>query len=204
MSSGIYRILNRNNGKFYVGSAVSLRQRWSVHKTALRAETHHNRHLQRSWNKHGPESFVFEVLERCQIDLLIGREQHWLDKLRPFGDIGYNICERADSPLGVIRSEETRKKLAVLNARPRKWTQKSRQKISDAHKGRNVTWGDKIGQALKGRKFTSETIEKMRKAQTGKKLSESTKCKISQAGKGRKVSAAAREKMRQAALRRYR
>ena len=62
-ASGIYAIVNKVNGKRYVGSAVNFKKRAIIHKYHLKKGTHHCEHLQRAWNKYGPESFAFVILE---------------------------------------------------------------------------------------------------------------------------------------------
>jgi group I intron endonuclease len=104
--SGIYQIKNKKNNKVYIGSAVSLGQRFSVHTHCLRNDKHHNRHLQNAWNKYGEDSFLFEVLEKVEDkEKLVEREQHWIDIREP----EYNLSPTAGSTLGVKYSEEARK-----------------------------------------------------------------------------------------------
>ena len=59
----IYQITNMVNGKYYIGSAESFERRMWQHKNDLKRGAHKNPHLQASWNKHGADAFVFEVLE---------------------------------------------------------------------------------------------------------------------------------------------
>jgi hypothetical protein len=44
--------------------------------------------------------------------LLLEREQYWLDKLKPFGKNGFNVCITAGSSLGLKMSDENRKILS--------------------------------------------------------------------------------------------
>lgn len=97
MSAGIYQIKNLINGKIYIGGATNLASRWKVHKSLLNNGKHSNIHLQRAWNK---ENFVFSVLEECDKHFLTEREQFYLDTLKPFGEIGYNILPLARRWLG--------------------------------------------------------------------------------------------------------
>lgn len=60
--SGIYKIVNTKNGKFYVGSSKNIIRRFGIHRSALRNKRHHSPYLQRSWNKHGEKTFKFEIL----------------------------------------------------------------------------------------------------------------------------------------------
>jgi group I intron endonuclease len=84
---GIYRIKNLVNGKIYYGSSKNIEKRWRTHKNNLNNRKHHNVHLQRSWNKYGENAFVFEVVEECEENLLLEKEQKYLD-LNPDFNIG--------------------------------------------------------------------------------------------------------------------
>lgn len=78
---GIYKITNIVNGKFYIGSSKEIIQRWVDHRYLLNSNNHHSKHLQSSWNKHGEQSFLFEIVEECEKEKLIEREQFYLDNL---------------------------------------------------------------------------------------------------------------------------
>lgn len=78
MDSGIYSILNKSNGKVYVGQAVKTNRRLSNHKSALRGNHHTNKHLQSSWNKYGEDAFEFNVLEYCSEKSLDCAEKWWI------------------------------------------------------------------------------------------------------------------------------
>ena len=88
MKCGVYKILNNQNNKFYIGSSKNLSKRWTQHKSDLKNKTHINIILQRSWNKYGEDSFSFEIVEECHQDILLNREQHYIDTLKPEFNIG--------------------------------------------------------------------------------------------------------------------
>lgn len=111
-TSGIYRITCTVTGKFYIGSAINLRRRHDNHFFHLQRNDHENPKLQNAWNKYGAESFTFEVLELVLPMSLTAREQHWFNKLKPFGNKGFNIMKVAGSSMGRVVSPETRKKIA--------------------------------------------------------------------------------------------
>lgn len=136
-TSGIYRIICVPTGKFYIGSSVQLRSRWSQHLYDFRNSIHKNPHLQSAWNKHGEQCFVFEVLELTLPDFQLEREQYWLDKLQPFGKKGFNINREANKP---TNSPETREKIrqAVLG---HTLCPESRAKISASKTGHTYTPG---------------------------------------------------------------
>lgn len=109
MSSGIYQIRNIVNGKCYIGSAVDLKKRWLGHLNDLCHRRHHSRHLQNAFDKYGEEIFVFEVLEEVEPENLLMHEQFYLDTQNS----EYNIAPTAGSPLGILRSVETRGKMSM-------------------------------------------------------------------------------------------
>ena len=96
---GIYRIQNTANGKCFVGAARDLPGRINSHRFQLRMKVHRNELLQQEWEDYGADAFVFEVLDTLTPndlpdydpteDLQV-LEDLWLQKLRPFGDHGYN------------------------------------------------------------------------------------------------------------------
>ena len=102
--AGIYYIRNLINGKFYLGRAVDINARWRQHRGALRKGTHDNKHLQRSFQKYGEDSFRLEI--RVRMDpveaLLINIEQQLLDRW-----VGqqqcYNINSNASTPDARVR-----------------------------------------------------------------------------------------------------
>lgn len=96
----------------YVGSAVNIKRRWIEHRSYLRGGYHHSRHLQRAWDIHGEDSFVFSVLESVEVKQLIEKEQHWIDTLSSYGKGGYNVSPKAASSLGIKRSDETRRRVS--------------------------------------------------------------------------------------------
>jgi group I intron endonuclease len=76
---GVYKIVNLNNKKTYVGSSKSVYGRWITHKRELAKGTHHNYKIQRDYNKWGLEYFRFSVLEECVESELLKVEQKHID-----------------------------------------------------------------------------------------------------------------------------
>src|SRR6266704_98047 len=99
MRSGVYKITNTVNGKFYIGSAKDIDYRWDCHKQYLRGNYHDNPKFQHAWNKYGENIFIFEVLEEVinpTKERLFEREDHYLQLLKPYErNVGYNICSKA-------------------------------------------------------------------------------------------------------------
>ena len=109
--SGIYRILNLADGKQYVGSSSNVEKRWNKHKLDLCNNKHHSQYLQNSWNKYGADSFVFELLWKCEPEECLYEEQIALNYIK----CEYNTLIVAGSSLGIKRSEETRAKIGAAN-----------------------------------------------------------------------------------------
>ncbi len=113
-NAGIYQIRALHSGEIYIGSSRNLEQREHDHFRFLRYGCHKNPKLQNSYNKYGPENFVFEVLLICDPENCLSHEQEHFDRLNP----EFNIIKIAGWPPSrkgkyVIHSEETKKNMAV-------------------------------------------------------------------------------------------
>lgn len=106
---GIYCIVNTYNNKKYIGSSKNIRKRLWEHRSELRHNKHANIYLQRAWNKYGEDKFDFYVIEACQENFLLEREQFYIDTQKP----EYNLNPIASKPPVTIESKkklsETRK-----------------------------------------------------------------------------------------------
>ena len=136
-----------------------------------------NRHLKFAIDKYGWDNLV-------KSQIVIAEENYCLDlerKLRPENDIGWNCVMGGGKPpvnvnkhwtkgmqawnKGISWSDDTKK---VISEKVSKlWENPEyRQHMSDAHKGQ-------VG-AMKGKKHSLESIEKMRLSKIGKKQSQET------------------------------
>lgn len=109
MKSGIYQIRNKVNGKVYVGQAQNIDVRWNSHRNELLRGVHKNKHLQSAFNKYGPDSFEWSVLERCAISDLNEREMFWIGEKDAYRK-GYNLTLGGDGARGFVPSAETLEK----------------------------------------------------------------------------------------------
>ena len=91
----VYEIRNLINNKIYIGSAKNFEKRVKQHRYMLNSTTHKNKYLQNAWDKHSCQNFKFTILEECTNEDKYKVEQKYLDNLKPFGDIGYNIAMSA-------------------------------------------------------------------------------------------------------------
>jgi group I intron endonuclease len=119
--SGIYRLTNLENGKFYVGSSVDLGCRFTTYYYFLYLSVRSKSSLIcRALLKYGYSKFKVEILEYCEKENLLVREQYYLDLLKP----EYNILKTAGSSIGFKHSEET-----LTKFRARKHTEETLEKF---------------------------------------------------------------------------
>lgn len=155
----IYKITNTVNDKKYVGATIGkINRRWNIHRSQLRNKKHGNRYLQRSWDKYGEQSFVFEVLEQCPETDVVVREQYYKDLL----SAEYNLAPITE-PFGKMN-------------KGRKLTPEHKEKIRMGNLGKKMPdwFGD----------FIRNTRSGANNPNFGKSPSEETKAKISAANRG--------------------
>lgn len=177
MTCGIYRIVNKINGKCYVGQSTNINRRWACHRDVLNSGRGRNAHFQYAWNKYGGDSFIFEVLEECQENVLKERELFWIEYYHALDvEFGYNLM----SPTHPLRHSEV-----------------SREKMSLAKKGKylgenNHNYGKRgVLSPNYGKHLSEETKRKLSAALSGEKHylygkhpSECTKKRMSEAQRG--------------------
>ncbi len=146
---GIYKIVNKVNGKYYVGSAKDIELRFKEHCNSLEKGNHYNVYLQRAWNKYGGENFQLAIHkifspetnreELYEIEQIILDECFLNDKI-------YNVSHAACGGCG-SHSEETRIKIGITGLGRVPWNKDLKncfseevcQQLSESHKGQ-VPW----------------------------------------------------------------
>lgn len=183
--AGIYILTNKNNGKMYIGQSIDLSQRINHYKNnRIEGQTK----IYNAIKKYGFDKFDVEYLftttkKYKHLNWLLGTlEVYYIKKYKSIR-LGYNLKSG-----GVHEkvNEET------------KW------KLSENHKGlfareKHYLYGkpmpEKTKAKLRGRKRTSEQIERIANAQKGKKMSDEFKRKMSLIQTGRKRSIGTRTKI---------
>jgi group I intron endonuclease len=204
--SGIYHIYNIITGKSYIGSATDLSRRFSNNYSIkyLKYRSNNSR-INRALLKYGYENFNLEILEYCNKENVISREQYYLDLLKP----EYNILQIAGSSLGFKHSSYSKLIMSDLKIGERnsmfnkKHTKETRESISLTLKGRgrpgciptDITRA-KISKAHVGKKHTQETKDKISLALKGRVYSEETRAKLSLCMLNKKPSIETRNKMK--------
>ena len=96
---GIYGIHNLLTDTWYVGQSNNINRRLVQHQNELYKKEHHNKHLQRAYDKYGRDAFQFIVLEECSVELLNEREVYWIAEKDSFNN-GYNQTLGGDGTRG--------------------------------------------------------------------------------------------------------
>lgn len=113
--AGVYLWHNSLNSKYYVGSSNSLWDRLRKYYSdeyLHRPETQ-NLPIVSALKKYGHDNFslhILEYVEKDKKDLLLKKEQYYLDSLLP----EYNILDKAGSSLGYQHTEETKLLLSEM------------------------------------------------------------------------------------------
>ena len=170
--SGIYKISSAIDAtKFYIGSSRNMRKRLIHHRCNLKNQKHANIILQNYVNKYGLSAIKTEVLEYCNIEDLIEREQYYLDLLKPH----FNIRIIAEGNMKIKLSQEHCYKISQAN-KGKKFSKEHCKRISESKKG--VKKG-------KGKPCSEETKKKISMANKGRITSDETKRKLSITSTGR-------------------
>jgi hypothetical protein len=106
--SGVYLIRNLNNKKFYVGSSIDIGRRFKEYFNISHLLRRDKLPICAALSKYGYSQFSVEIMEYCNISIVIEREQYYLNLLKP----QYNILKIAGSLKGFLHSEETKNKLS--------------------------------------------------------------------------------------------
>ena len=115
MTAGIYKIVNKINGKYYIGSTRNLIRRMRNHKNELYTNKHYNSYLQNAWNKYGAEAFRFDIIKiliTTNNKDILNEEQQYLDIAMKEKNMVYNIKFIAD---GVITQSDLYKEEMIKN-----------------------------------------------------------------------------------------
>jgi hypothetical protein len=168
---GIYKIIHKQSGKYYIGSTVCFRKRWITHRYKLNNNLHENDHLQNAWNKYGKHEFEFLAVE-CVDNKndLLRLEQIYLDKIK--SDFENKIDSHYNQRYDAFKlkiTEEMKEKISNAN-RGKKHTNIAKSKMSFSRKGekhwgygktRNNETKELISKKLKGRKMSDEFSRKL-------------------------------------------
>ncbi len=160
---GIYRIISLIDGRMYIGGTKNIQLRIQKHRHCLKKGIHRSGVLQDHYNTHGSDSIQFELVELCNEDQLLIREQFYLDIYQPFEPSGFNQCKLAGTVKGYKHSDAERAKMS-----------KGRTGIkmsAEFRENRRKVW--------QNRKHLPDSIDKMKASQANKKYSDEAKRNMS-------------------------
>lgn len=95
--SGIYIIKCILNNKCYIGSSINIRRRYREYHSDFKNRKSHNQYLQNSFLKYSLANFTFDVLEFCNKEVLIDREKHFINMIKPEYSIDYEVTSNRSS-----------------------------------------------------------------------------------------------------------
>lgn len=104
--SFVYRWTNKINGKTYLGSTSNAKSRLQTYYDQYSLNIT-NMPIYKAILKYGHSNFIFDIIEYCEPQDIIQREQYYLDHF----DFDYNILEKANSSLGYKHTSKTIEKL---------------------------------------------------------------------------------------------
>lgn len=95
---GVFQLRNTVNNRVFIDSSVNMDSIYNRHKMQLNYGSHQNMELQKEWKELGEKKFVFEILSEIvqkdgSSDYAFEAKQLkelYINKLKPFGEKGYN------------------------------------------------------------------------------------------------------------------
>lgn len=107
----IYKLYFIGSTKIYIGSSQNYKRRIKNHIKSCLKDKHANKLIQRAFRKYGEENFRSEILETLEVldtDLLLQREEFWINELKSYDrNFGYNI-DRFPTQKSYFRSRQGR------------------------------------------------------------------------------------------------
>lgn len=134
--SGVYGIINRTDGRLYIGSSSNLSNRRAGHKCDFSRRDHSSDELQRDVILN-PENFEFVIIEsipNASRKSLQEREDFWIGFYRSYNpNFGYNKLRNAYSAKDIFFSKEYRDHMSKIKTgfkmppRSEQWIKRQRE-----------------------------------------------------------------------------
>lgn len=155
----IYEISNSMDDRVYIGSTLDFNRRNREHINDLKQNKHPNIHLQRFCNKYGINLLEFRIVEECDDDIILEREQLFLDNKENL----FNISVDASAPMtGRNHSEKTKEHFSKIRMginNPMYGTKRPKHVIDamQSNRWKNVTKKEQVIRKI-NRKIREELI----------------------------------------------
>jgi len=187
---GVYKITNIKSGRYYIGYSKHIIRRFYKHKSQLRSKCHENIFLQRAYNLDGEDSFIFDIIHKCnteeeakEIELTyltnmdIREQLYNLNYNNSGGDLLSNhpnkdairekIISSCKETISKISVEERKLKYGKLGEKNGMYgkthSEKNKKIFSDTHKGNSHRTGKKASEK------TKKTLSEVAKLRIGEK-----------------------------------
>src|SRR5271157_4049992 len=99
----IYLIINKINGRAYLGLTVDIKRRWAEHRSNKKYP------VDLAIQKYGASNFSMDIIEEhTSWEEMKEAEIWWIEYLRSIGVNLYNITEGGDGILGYQHTKETK------------------------------------------------------------------------------------------------
>jgi len=215
----VYKIINKINGKLYIGQTNNLESRWLKHCSMSRV-INYNHPLYNSIRKYGLDNFMYEIIDQFDnLDECNKSEELWIQNLRTQDrNFGYNIAFGGNNK---TTSQETKDKLSKLNSGEgnpfygKTHSEETKQKLSEMRVDSIITDEirskmsvSKIGKKnpMFNKHHTTKSRDKMSQIKIGKydgennpfygkTHSEETKQKLSEINTGKTLSEETKQKI---------
>ncbi len=129
--TGIYMFFNKENGSFYIGSAVDLSRRVNYYFQNCYFKHNPNSIIGKAILKYKMANFSLVILEFCDKENLLSRETHYIKTYNP----AYNILKEGNNLLGYKHKLESISKIGKASL-GRIHSTEVRIRISDSQKSR--------------------------------------------------------------------
>ena len=108
---GVYALINKVNGKVYIGSSVNLYNRLRDYYANWYIASNPGLLISKAINKYGLANIGIAILETTTLENTLKVEQHYLDTYKP----EYNILKMAGRPTGYTHTEEGKAKIRAAH-----------------------------------------------------------------------------------------
>ena len=106
-TAGVYALVNKVNGKVYIGSSINLYYRLRDYQASWYITTYPDLLISKAIVKYGFINFAILILKVTDKDSTLKAEQHHLDMFKP----EYNLLKQAGRPVGYKHTEESKAKI---------------------------------------------------------------------------------------------